>query len=497
LKAFFNGIALLIAVTCLVWVAVLWSWQSSARDISISDIVLYLGLLPLVMILLIVMSRWAWAGVSAKRAAQASAAAAAQSSADAGGAATPRASDSGDAALRHVAHAVWLAAAHTAAGATATDLLNAAKDNDPRPQLDAELVGFDGFPVMSSRLAELDLAELEEELPPLIEAAHTQLGPDAQDLSIDDAVHRALAALSPLLQEALAALAPWRGTLQALREQPTAALHVLLGCPPWWNALEQRVAQNWVQHHLAQTWGDEPPLPKVSITLHTGGGEALWLGADQTLQMLDQQERQALVLALATHSDLSDKALTLLEDSGQLFHPNTRPKGHMPGEAAAAVMLASLAWPEAPPDADANDPDSQAVAWVHRPALARRDKSIDAAGKVQSQTLQSTIDQAQVASQLPADAVGALIGDADQHTPRGTELFGITLEVLPHLDPTEDMRLIGTVCAGAGAATPLSVVATACAQAKLLDKPVLATCLGAPFMRMSLLVRPSSPPGPA
>jgi hypothetical protein len=495
LKAFFNGIALLIAVTCLVWVAVLWSWQSSARDISISDIVLYLGLLPLVMILLIVMSRWAWAGVSAKRAAQASAAAAAQSSAVAGGTAQPQAEASGDAALRHVAHAVWLATAHTAAGASATDLLNATKDNDPRPQLDAELVGSDGFPIMSSRMTELDLAALEDELPPLIEAAHTQLGPDAQNLSIDDAVQRALAALNPPLQEALAALAPWRATLQALHEQPTAALHVLLGCPPWWNALEQRVAQGWLQHHLAQALGDEAPVPKVSISLHTGGGEALWLAADQTLQMLDQQERQALVLALATHSDLSDQALNQLEDSGLLFHPNTRPKGHMPGEAAAAVMLASLAWPKLPPEAD--DPDLQPVAWAHRPALARRDKSIDAAGKVQSQTLLSTIEQAQMASQLALDTVGALIGDADQHTPRGTELFGITLDVLPHLDPTEDMRLIGTVCAGAGAATPLSVVATACAQAKLLDKPVLATCLGDAFVRMSLLVRPSSPPGPA
>ena len=55
------------------------------------------------------------------------------------------------------------------------------------------------------------------------------------------------------------------------------------------------------------------------------------------------------------------------------------------------------------------------------------------------------------------------------------------------------MRLIGTICAGAGAATALTVVAAACAHAKALGEPVLAATLGDPWMRLALVVRPDAP----
>lgn len=498
MKAFFNGMALLIAVTCLVWVAVLWSWQSAEREVSIGDMLMYLGLLPLVMVLLIVMGRWAWAGVSAKRTAHAAAALAAEQSSGSDKSADGVAAEpAGDAAQRHATYPVWLAAVHTAAGATPADVISAAKDGQPRPQLDDELQSAQGMPVMCARVPELDMAVWEGTAPDLIMAARASLGEAGQQLEVDDAVLRALACLDQPVQQALSALMPWASLLKAKADQEHRihSIHVQLGLPSGWNPLEQGVLSAWLAQQLNIALG-AAPTSRPSMRLTLGSGETLWQAVDQTLQMLDQQEAPALVLALAAHSDLSDKALSLLDDQARLFDPQNRPKGHMPSEGAAALLLASKAWPTLPPDTD--DPDLKPMAWIHRPAIAQRDKSIDAAGKVQSHTLRATIEQAQRASQLPTEAIAALVADADQHTARGTELFGITLDVLPKLDPTEDMRLIGTVCGGAGSASALSVVATACARAQALGQPVLATCLGDPFMRMSLIVRASTPtPEPA
>lgn len=484
MKKLFNGLALLIAVTCLVWMAVLWRWQSTSRDMSVEDIVLYLGLLPLVVIVLIVMVRWAWRGVLARQAAQAAASHAVGAAAL--GEPVPPA---GDAAQRHVAHAVWLVATCTVGGASTDELLAAAKDHDPRPEPDSELTDDDGLPVMCARIADLPVDDLEAELAPLLQAVAARLPPDdTQAIELEASVLRALAALKVPLQEATAALQQWQ---VVFKEGDAPGLHVLLGVPAAWTPFERLVAQDWIRLTLRND-AALPPAMRLTLQLHDEDGETLWMKADQTLMLLHQQQRRGLVLALAAHSDLSHQGLVRLTQAGRLFHPQRQPKGHMPGEAAAALLLASQGWPSRPPDAD--DADHTPLAWVYRPALARRGKPIDAAGKVDAGTLASCIETAQSASRVDFAELSCLVCDGDQHTPRGTELFSITLDVVPALDPREDMRLIGTVCAGAGAATALTVIAAACAQAQSQGKPVLAVCIGDPVMRLALVVRHDAPP---
>ena len=87
----------------------------------------------------------------------------------------------------------------------------------------------------------------------------------------------------------------------------------------------------------------------------------------------------------------------------------------------------------------------------------------------------------------------ALVCDADQHTARGTELFGATLPLVPQLDASEDMRLLGTVTGHAGGVDALLVVAAAAQRAMADGKPCLAISLGDPFMRLALLARPPTP----
>jgi hypothetical protein len=82
-----------------------------------------------------------------------------------------------------------------------------------------------------------------------------------------------------------------------------------------------------------------------------------------------------------------------------------------------------------------------------------------------------------------------LCSDADRHSPRATELFGTTIELLPELDPIEDMRLLGVVQGHASHTGALWAVAGAALQAREAQRPALALSLADPHWRMAMVVR--------
>ena len=67
MTSFIKGVALLVAVACVVWVAVLWRWETTRRAMAVDDIVIYLGLLPLVVFGFVLALRWAWRSATALR----------------------------------------------------------------------------------------------------------------------------------------------------------------------------------------------------------------------------------------------------------------------------------------------------------------------------------------------------------------------------------------------------------------------------------------------
>lgn len=494
---FFKGLALFLVITCIVWVAVLWHWDSSHHELSIADIVIYLAALPLVIFGVLIGLRWAWTGAQPRReaalAAAAAAAAAARTAATAGTAdSTPTSED----ALRFATAQLLGAYATCAGGATPQELLIAAAEGKPRPAFDAELRDTDGLSVMCARLKDLQTEPLATQLEPLLQAQRQQR-PEWVGLAFSEHALRALAALVEPLQNALRGLQPWATRLGAPDQAaPSAAppprqgaapvlpmVRLLLGWPEGWSELECAVATDWVQHQWPEH--TDIPMERFVCTAQASSGEALWLQADQLLQTLAREGRSDVLLVAACHSDLSDSAVAALEQQGRLFSAQRQPKGLMPGEAAAVLLLAHEDWPAAP------DVDLPAMR-LHRPALMRRDKSVEAAGRVNSQCLQDTAADALAASRVAAAAVAALVCDADQHSPRGTELFGATLALLPQLDPTEDMRLLGTVTAHTGAVNVLLVLAAAAQRARDDDQPCLALCLGDRFMRLAVLARPAA-----
>jgi hypothetical protein len=296
------------------------------------------------------------------------------------------------------------------------------------------------------------------------------------------------------LVRAVAALAPWAAHFEAQRDAPPNAppqrrVRVLLGWPADWSAFEQELGRALAQALIVQGGGPIAPAC-YALTVHAGGGEELLLRADRLLQTLEREGHDEPVIVAACHSAISEAAIEALEREGVLFSSRHRPKGRMPGEAAAALVLANAAWP-ADPEAD------EPVQHLHRPAALRRDKSVEADGRVGGEIALQAMTQALAAGQLAADAVAALVCDADQHSARGAEFYGAGTGLLPHLDSGEDMRLIGTVTGAVGAVSALLVTACAAERAKAGEKPCLAVMLGDPFARLALLALPGAPQQPA
>ena len=487
---FFKVFALFALIACGVWVAALWHWQTTARDIGTRDIVTYLGALPLTLFGLALLTRWAWTGLAEKQAQVAAVEASAAVKA------APAVATSEDAA-RHGTVQLLAASLVCAAGTSAGELQSAAKDGAPRPALDAELHDEDGLPIVTARIKDLDIPAMTTLLEPLLAAASARR-PEWAELAPSDHVVRALAALEIPLAAAVDALLPWAALFvaepaagsarAAVEREPERRVRVLLGWPSEWSPFEQELGRACAADWLAVHGGGMIPARCFVITAHAGTGEDLLLHADRLLQTLVREGRDEPLIVAASHSAISAAAVEAMERAGTLYGPK-RAKGQMPGEAAASLVLAGAAWPAAP-DTDADAP----LPHLHRPTLLRRDKSVDATGRISSEVIAQAIAQALATSRIGADALAGLVCDADLHTPRAAEFYGASVGMLPALDSTEDLRLLGTIVGAVGPVSSLLVVACAAERAVAADKPQLALTLGDAFARLALVVLPAPPP---
>jgi hypothetical protein len=493
LSTFLKALAFLVAVCCLSWLGVLWWWQRTGHNPEAAEVLVYLGLLPLVLAAVVWGGHWLWRRAGARTPAAVGGAGAASSAGEA------TAVVAAEAAERHAVMQVVRFQAHSVAGDQAADLLEAAHAGKPLPQPDAVLTNDDGLPVLCARMADKALAldavraELESLLPGVL---HAQSEHALTELS--EHVLRALAALRPVIeaqrdglwalhQAQLNALPDGGASLERLppaQRPPLPGLRVLLGWPAAWSAAEQALGQAWVTQCLHDEQANLAMGYALMISPLAGSGEDVWLRADQ---LAHGSVRTPWLLVLACDSLLDGGRVDALASGQRLYDASVRPGGCIPGEGAAGLLLAPADWTP-PPGLEVE------TVLVHRPALMRRDKSIEAAGRVSHQVLEQALEQSLVAAQLGAADLAQLVCDADQHSPRGTELYGLAVAALHHLDPVDDMRLLGRVTGHTGTASPLLVLAAAADAAKGLRQPVLALTLADPHLRMAMVFKPAAAP---
>ena len=214
-------------------------------------------------------------------------------------------------------------------------------------------------------------------------------------------------------------------------------------------------------------------------------GTELLAATGRTLGVLRDQGRDDPVVLLACHSDLDDAGIRALDNQQRLFHSVRRPRASMPGEGAAVLVLSAVAWP-----ADAALESDRIL--LQSPAIARRSQSVESPGRTSSE---ETVALAKVGlgrAGLAGGAVAKLASDADQHSARATELFAVTLALLPDLDANEDFCLAGSLTGRLEAVAPLLTLACAAAQARDSGQPAAALSLADPYWRMTAILRPES-----
>jgi hypothetical protein len=491
LSKFFRALAFLVAVCCLTWLGVLWWWQRTGYDAEAPDLVLFLGLLPLALTLAFIGTRWAWR----RRAASGGVGGAAAVATSTAGGAGNDASGAEEQA-RHAVVQLVLAHAHTVAGEACADVLEAAGSGKPLPCPDATLANNDGLPVMSARIADkgLSLDAVLSELTALLPAVSRQFDGDLSEPS--EHVVRALAALKPPLEAQIdclwelhqaqrLALEEAGGTNDELppgQRPPLPGLRVLLGWPAHWSARDQALARAWTDSLMLMEQCSLKDGYTLSVTSLAGSGEELWLRADL---MSHSSAASPWLLVAACDSALSQERVDALAGAQRLYEASTCPGGRMPGEGAAALLLAPAQW------RPVGDVEVETV-LLHRPALLRRDKPIESSGRVGHGELAQVLEQALAAAKVAHAELSTVVCDADLHSQRGVELYGMAVEALGHLDPMEDIRLLGKVTGDTGVASVLVVLAAAAESVKATKKPTLALGMGDSQLRMALVLQPQT-----
>lgn len=485
MKKLLNSLALLLAVVCLVWLAVLWRWQVTRHEMTVDDIALYLIVLPLVVFVLVLALRWAWRKSAVKAAAGAAAAAA---SLGPGGAATAAANTapSAEAQERHIACRVLASGVNCASGNGLDAVCAAQAAGEPRPALDALLKDDDGLPLMCARVKDLDVAPVDEALEELARQALASppAGQDdtapAPEMDVAAELVRALALLADPLRSVLSELEAHEEQFNRL---PDRVLRVQLNLPSTWSAAQEQLAKAWLNQQLLASGMSQA---RLLVQSQRAGLNAVWRSVDQLLLTMHREHREDLMLVLACHSDLSEQAVQELANRKMLYSPALRGTGVMPGEGAAALLLAPVAWQVAASE-------DQPAVLLHRAASALRNKPVDAGGRVNADTLTLVCTQALEVAHTQAAQVLAVVSDADQHTPRAAEFMGMALALNGELDAAEDLWLQGANSGHMGAVAPLVAVASAAHLAAKRKAPSLAVSVADAVHRMALVALLESP----
>lgn len=485
-----------LVVAALVWIVTLWRWQTADQDVSGTQIVMQLGVLPVVLTAVLLAALWSVARLR-EAAAKPVPLPAVRASAPASAVA---ASD-----LRQLSVAVVDAAVHLSAGGAPQSALAHIRSGQHRPGLDAQLQDVDGAPVFAARVEELDVEALRARLPEavgdrvvralaLLQEPSDQLLARVAELSTawsargadESSSSRSSGDATPTMKAHLSGMAPVE-SLPAHQAASLPRLTVRLAVPASWSEAEREHLTAWLRMRCASLGGETQALQAQPPALHVHAldhADALWSVLDQQMVQWTRESGPQWCLVLVADSAIDADDIERRQAVGELFTA-AHQSGRVPGEAATGLLLTSLDWP----GLAEMDP---APVRLFRAARQRRDKSADAAGRVGPAVLQEAMSQALTVCGAPASSLALVVSDGDHRASRTTELFEALLGVAPALDPMLSVARVGDVCGDLGLAAALVPVALAVSAAQQDDSSTvtLAVNVQAPHERMAVALLP-------
>lgn len=506
------GLGLVIAA--IVWLVTIWQWQNAERDIGMADIVLQLIVLPLLLTVGLLAAVW---GVQRLRmppvAPEGSPVAASSESADAALSAEAQ-------AQREASAWVLAEAVHLPVGVDADTAWSTLQGGTIRPDLDAHLQDHEGLPVFTARVPDIDLddwllahgelmhpdqgglsaavlralalleAPLHRVLDALAELRIEADGASSADVDASDAAHSADAFGKAHLSGVARPMAP---ALVASREARRPRVTVRLLWPSHWQETDREAATAWLQTQCGALldWTDSVSAHAPTWqTVPVAHAEALWSEIDQHLLRWVREPRPELLLILAVDSAVDADRVEHMQAVGELFTA-AHQSGRVPGEGAAALLLAHPHWPQL----RAQMPEALRL-W--RPICARRDKSADAAGRIGASTLTAVLTEVLQRTSPSPDGL-MVVSDADHRASRTGELYEALQDVAPELDPAQQVTRVGEACGDLGVARALVPAALACAALRASEQAqrvAVATHVQSSHERVVVALSPM-PPLPA
>lgn len=417
-------LVLLSVIFLTVWIAIVFYWKTTARLPSETDLLLYLGLLPLAIAGVV------WGGYTlATRQAKS---------------ASPDQADSKDKADKAAAEVArqgteqekdWTinivaVSVQTPAGNTAADVLAKLKEGPIQAELDPELKDGDGFPIFSSRIPDLDVSETQD--------AFTQwLKNSSQpDLAWSERQYRALHLAALSMRELTnvvvqhADLAKYQLLKEAGRNQQkldaVLPLRLVLVWPQDWAVSHQLAASDWMKGLVS-----ERGWPDSRIVVQGSKADSLHPIAlmDHITVSSRRGQLPTVGIMLACQSGIDQEHVDTLDAKSHLFNgKNTT--GAMPGELAAGFVFADQHHTKLLGDLPASS--------LHRASWAARDKSADEAGRVTANLLSEVVGLALESAKLDITKIKHVIADNDHKPGRQAELAEMLTAKFPDLDCSKD-----------------------------------------------------------
>jgi hypothetical protein len=451
-----SVVAVAVFATC--WTASVVYWRSSGSTPSGMAIGQLLLGLPTAIVLVL------WLG---KKAMLARSGAAAEQSATAPAAAVETASRCGP------LPAIAAGAVRLRGGDSVGELAENLRSNGAPCELDSELTDDAGYPVLSGRVEFADPASAREVMTPWL----AQRG--MAELSFSDEQWRALslggavvaeltqhALMHPLMPDYLAA-APGERAAIAL-----PALHLKPALPPGWETSKRQAAADWFLHLVEQQgW----PAQRLQLSA------AFDSGASNGFSLIDALANSpGLTLLVACESHVGEDSVREWSERGLLFTGRT-PRGQVPGEGAAGLLLAD--------EQQAPLLPKESQVTLHGACDGQRGVSADARGNINSELLAGLGKEAMSQGKIEPAAVTAICADADLRPTRMGELMGMASTVLPQLELETQMMSVGACCGSAGAVGPLAALALAQHEALANGGQVMCVSNSDSHYRCALLVR--------
>jgi hypothetical protein len=360
----------------------------------------------------------------------------------------------------HAQHLAILATAlRSPHGASPEELAAAIADNKARPDPDRELVDDDGFPVMCARCEDAHDDALREDVTDWL-AAHGGIEPH-----FSDEQWRALTLASSVVAE----LAGRAAIEWVVRDDAMPKLQVLPLLPADWSAGQRDAAAAWLRHAAAQAgWRGE--IGKAMGDTDPVAGIAAARAAPKV----------TLVVAAASHVG---EATVARWASEQILFTSAQPKGMMPGEGAAGLLLGGARL--------AGASDGQAVALLVPLAHAQVQEPADARRRGADRVLAGLVERVLADAGADAGDVAMIVADTGHRARPVYELMEYAATTMRQLDAGEDIVRVGAASGDCGVVPFVTALALGAHYAGTRQAPVLCLANEMPGRRIATVVRPA------